>query len=89
MNKRSSQNCSGRENSIIPFMMMTILCLDDRTVRKCAVLFSKKMPQSSGLMWLGRGYGKVTQVHCNTQYSLLLHITVSQKHDRHHQSNIL
>jgi hypothetical protein len=67
MNKRSSQNCTERGKSIIPFMLMTILCLDDGTVRKCAVLsFQNKMPRSSGLMRSKGGYGSVTQVRCNT-----------------------
>jgi hypothetical protein len=50
MNKRSSQNCSEHENSIIPFMVMTILCLDIGTERKCAVLLFQKMPQFSGFV---------------------------------------
>jgi len=72
MNKRSSENCCERGNSIIPFMPSTILCLDDGTVRKCAVLsFQNKMPRSSGSMWSEGGYGSVTQVRCdavNTAY---------------------
>jgi len=56
MNKRSSQNCSEHENNIIPFVVVMILCLDDGTVRKCAVLaFQNKMLRSSG-----GGYGKGT-----------------------------